>query len=258
MIHLDYLPGQKGFKNIKVCSKKALNDLKALDEGGVNGVIVENWKDNTQGPFVNEQTIIAMQKIIKLIANNTKLPVGVNVLPNDYRAAFRIAKNNGLQFIQLDVLVDKVKTNYSYSTQTPFDVQVDLKDFKRTRKAFSAEKVLVFASIQPKHYTMLEKKSIEKSTKQAITAGADVIVITGKVTGKQPVLEDITKAKVTARETPVFIGSGLSKENAVILLKHADGAIVGTAFKTQNFQKVVKQKVQSLMKEIKLITGYKK
>ena len=52
MLHLDYLEGEK-FKGVKFVVKKALKDIKALQEGGIDGILVENWKEDTIGAFVS-------------------------------------------------------------------------------------------------------------------------------------------------------------------------------------------------------------
>ena len=118
MIHLDYLPHQQKFKGYNLLIKKAIDDLKNLEEGGVDAVMIENWKDESSFPFVNKKSIEAMTKISKIIVKKTALPVGINVLPNDYKSAFSIAKAEGLQFVQLDVFVDKVNLEVIFSTPT--------------------------------------------------------------------------------------------------------------------------------------------
>ena len=250
MIHLDYLPHQQKFKGYNLLIKKAIDDLKNLEEGGVDAVMIENWKDESSFPFVNKKSIEAMTKISKIIVKKTALPVGINVLPNDYKSAFSIAKAEGLQFVQLDVFVDKVKTDYSYSKVLPFEINLDLKDFKKFRKQIKAENIILLVTIQPKHYIMLEEKKLEQSAKQALQNGADAVIITGKVTGKPPSAKQIKKVKKSVN-CPIMIGSGLTKENAKSLLKYSDGAIVGTAFKTKDFEKVLKNKVKNLMNEVK-------
>jgi len=251
MIHLDYLPGQIGFKGFDFLIKKALEDLQALEKGGVEGVMIENWKDETDNPFVSTNIIEDLIKVSDIITKNTNLPIGINVLPNDYRAAFLIAKKCNLKFIQSDVFVDHVRTNYSYSNQKPFEIKVDLKDFENQRKKYNCENVLVFASIHPKHYITLENKTILESAKEALANKADVIVITGKITGEEPILENVKKIKENIKNIILFVGSGLNENNAKSLLEYADGAIVGTAFKTPDFEKVVICKVKNIMNNIK-------
>jgi uncharacterized protein len=232
MIHLKDLDDENVIK-------QALEDLNNLETGGIKTVIIENWEDNSSCPFISNEEKNKLIKIVEIIKKSTKLEIGINVLPNDYRSAFEIAKKCNLSFIQVDVLVDKVKTNYIYSNVEPFVVEVNLNDFLKHKT------VPVFASIHPKHYKMLENKSIEQSAKEA-GKYADFIVVTGNFTGNQPDLNELKKVK-TVINKPVFIGSGLNKDNAKELLNFADGAIVGTAFKTTNFKEIVVSKVKELL-----------
>ena len=235
MIHLKEL----GDKNV---IKQALEDLKNYELGGVKTVIIENWEDKSPQSFISVEEKNKLMRIVKIIKENTDLEIGINVLPNDYKSAFEIAKKCDLDFVQVDVLVDKVKTNYIHSNVEPFTIDVDLNDFLKHKT------VPVFASIHPKHYKMLENKSIELSAKEA-EKYADFIVVTGDFTGNQPDLSELKKVK-SAINKPVFIGSGLNKDNAKNLLLIADGAIVGTAFKTVNFKEVLIDKVKELLEVI--------
>lgn len=252
MIHLDYLEGQSDFKGYDFVIKKALEDLSALENGGVDAVLIENWKDETEGAFVDTDIIVSMTNIIQEIVKKTKLPVGVNVLPNDYRAAFQIAKSCNLKFIQLDVFVDKVKTNYSYSKAKPFEVILDLKYFNLCKEKCD-EDIIILTTIHPKHYSMLENKTLIESAKEAIENGTDIVVVTGEVTGKAPVVDEIKVLREALNDFPIFIGSGLNKNNAQELLEYSDGAIVGTAFKDENFDKVVESNVKEIMELLKEI-----
>ncbi len=54
---------------------------------------------------------------------------------------------------------------------------------------------------------------------------ADALIVTGRMTGIETPLELVKRVKNTALDMNVLIGSGLNLENAVKLLKVADGAI---------------------------------
>jgi uncharacterized protein len=236
MIHLKKLDDENVIK-------QALEDLKNYEESGIKTIIVENWEDKSPQAFISTEEKQKLMEIVKIIKENTNLEIGINVLPNDYKSAFEIAEECNLSFVQVDVLVDKVKTNYTYSHVEPFTIEVDIEDFLKHKT------VPVFASIHPKHYKMLEDKSIEQSAKDA-EKYAEVIVITGDFTGDSPDLEELKKVKEIV-DKPVFVGSGLNEKNAKELLSIADGAIVGTAFKTADFKTVVINEIKQILEVIK-------
>jgi predicted TIM-barrel enzyme len=56
---------------------------------------------------------------------------------------------------------------------------------------------------------------------------ADVLIVSGTRTGSPASADDVQRVRAVA---PTLIGSGLTPDNVLDLLPHADGAIVGTYF----------------------------
>lgn len=245
VIHLGRLPGQPEAPPLAVVIERALDDARNLEAGGAGALLIENWKDESPGPFVDARAKAALAAITQAVVGAASAPVGLNVLPNDYRAAFELAARFGARFVQLDVFSDAVRTDYSYSQVAPFEVRVDFDDVRAHRAR--AEGVALLASVHPKHYALLEPDAIEESARRALAEGADALVVTGVATGSAPSAERVRRVKQAAGDAPVFIGSGLGPENAADLWPESDGAIVGTAIRTKDFSQVVVAKVQALV-----------
>lgn len=229
MLHLDPLPGQPGSPGLEALLARARADLRALEAGGASGALLENWKDESEGPFLDPAGACALGALAAILARESRLPLGVNVLPNDYRTAFGLAPC-GVSFVWLDVFVDAVRTDYAYSQVPPFEVQVDLADLRAWRARLAPE-VALLASVHPKHYALLDASdTLEASTRRAVEAGADAIVVTGSATGSAPEPERVARVRA-ACELPVIVGSGVRADNAAALLAHADAAIVGSSLK---------------------------
>jgi predicted TIM-barrel enzyme len=111
MIHLGELPGQEGFTSQEALESRALEDLRALEGGGIDAVLVENWKDESPGPTVSAEAEAAIRAVTRSVTLAASVPVGLNVLPNDHRAALSIARACGAAFVQLDVFVDPVRSS---------------------------------------------------------------------------------------------------------------------------------------------------
>jgi membrane complex biogenesis BtpA family protein len=234
MLHLDYLAGQKEYRGFEYTLSRALVDLYNLQDGGIDGILIENWKEYTTTPEADPKNVECMLEISRELAKKSKVPLGISVLNNDYKAAFGISKEIGARFVQLDVYVDKVRSEFEFNPYTkehPFDIIVNLKDVLK----YKPENVALFVSIQPKHYILLEKnKPIELSAKQAIENKADAIIVTGEKTGIAPSLEKIRKVKQAVGNYPVGIGSGFSRRNAMDYLPEIDFVIVGTDLKYES------------------------
>jgi len=255
MLHLTYLEGQH-FKGIDFVVNKALKDIHALQDGGLNGILIENWKEFSVGEFVSPETSKNLTEVVVKLSKSIKVPFGINVLNNDYKVAFSVAKSAGASFIELDVFVDKVKSDFQNNTaaiETPFIINPKPHEIWEYAKSIGAEKIPLFCFVHPKHYIMLEEgKTIEESTKQAIKNGASAVLVT-KATGFAPTIDLIKRTKKTANDIPVGIGSGFSAENAKEILPFVDFAVVGTSIKIDNKtdNPVDIEKVKALMTVVK-------
>ena len=231
MVHVDDLYLDKGLNHI---TDKALRDARNLhlDGYGVDGLIVENWEEKSDRPFASKETARRMLQITRIIRDAIRVPIGLNVLHNDYRASLDIARQLGLPFVQLDVCVDKVRTEFEYTQGVQFDLDVNLCDLQKRRQGANAA---LFSGVHPKHYTLMEPgKTIEESTRQAIDNKVDAVVVT-RLTGTAPAVELVKRVKNFAeghrKGFPVIVGSGVNIDNIGQLLEHGDAAIVGTTLK---------------------------
>ena len=251
MLHLDYLEGNN-FKGVKFVIQKALTDIEALEDGGIDGLLIENWKEGSTGEFVSAETAKNFAEVCKELFKHIHVPFGINVLNNDYKVAFSVAKKVGASFVELDVFVDDVETDFENNLEVaknPFQIHPDPRAITDYAKSIGVNDIPLFVFVQPKHYKMLDKeKSIQTSVKEAIKNGVSAVLVT-KHTGFAPTVDLIKRAKSAAGDTPVGIGSGFSAENAKDFLEYVDFAVVGTSIKvnkeTDNLVDI--EKVKELM-----------
>jgi len=226
MVHFPPLLGYKDFPGIDVCLKRALQDAKTLEKGGVDAIMVENNYDIPHKIFVEPETVAIMTFLVNRIREAVKVPLGICILWNDYKVALSIAKVCNCQFVRVPVFVDSVKTNYG-------EIVANSKDVLEFRKNIGAFDVALLTDIHVKHAEMLEQKTITQSAKEAKQNGSDGLIITGKWTGDMPNLDELKEArKAVGNNFPIFVGSGATKENAKSLLQYVNGIIVSTSLKT--------------------------
>ncbi len=212
-----------------VSVKYALKDVKSLARGGIDKILFENW-DWAQytGIEASDAEHRIMADVIRHAKRITDLEFGINILPLDYPADFELARRFDAAFVQLDTFSDRVRTDY----ESKFIMDVKPSDILAHKSRLGLDSLELFVNIQTKHYTMMPvNKKIETSAKQALSCGADVLVVTGRLTGEKTPLEKLIKVRNTIGSAPMFVGSGLTTVNAVELLQVADGAIVGTSLK---------------------------
>lgn len=232
MVHLAPLVGEPGYMSMAHVVQYAIQDIHSLQQGGIDGILVENWYANGTTPFVLKKTAVCMKHVLEMITPQTHVPWGINVLHNDYPLAFALAYQYHAQFVQLDVFVDHVKSAFLYSEKAkshPFEIHPDPVHIQQCAKKAGNMPFIVF--IQPKHYTMLEKnKSLVISANESKRFGASGVIIT-KATGIAPEVKKIAALKRALGAFPVGVGSGVTTKTVKQFLSAGDFCIVGTALK---------------------------
>ena len=228
MVHLMPLPGspRDSENTLEEAIKRAIADSKALEEGGADAIMIENFFD---APFVKEasppHTIAAMTRAVLAVKNVVNLPLGVNVLRNDSFSAIAIAHVCGAQFVRVNVWVGAAVTDQGI-------IEGAARKAILYRKELGAD-VAIFADIFVKHAAQLASVSLEDAAKDAFLRGlADGLIVSGTTTGASTPVDDVRRVKQTVPDCPVLIGSGFNAQTASELLQFADGAIVGTSLKT--------------------------
>jgi membrane complex biogenesis BtpA family protein len=246
VLALPPLLGYPAFAGMTALLDRALGDLHTLEAGGVDGVLIENDYDHPHTLTGGPEIVASFTRVADEVMRHAHLPIGLEVLLNDWRATLAIAQAVGAGFVRLDFFVDRVRIGAGLIEPEPEAIIA-------YRKKIGAEAVVLCTDIQVKYSTLLEEgKPLSASARQAIGHGAGAIVVTGRVTGEPPTQADLQAAHDAAEGCPVLIGSGLAPQNAGRLMRVADGAIVGTALKHSMAaeERVVLERVQRLMEVV--------
>lgn len=235
MVHLPPLPGAPEAPDdaaaaMEAAVDRAVGDATALDRGGVDGLVVENFGD---APFfpddVPKHTVAAITRAATAVAAATDLPIGINVLRNDAAAAVSVAAAVGAAFVRVNV-----HTGARVADQGIVEGRAH--DTIRLRERLGVD-VDVFADTDVKHSAPLaptgySAESFADTTERGL---ADAVIASGSGTG-EPIDDDALREVVAERDrhgldTPVLVGSGVRPATVADRLSVADGVIVGTALK---------------------------
>jgi len=251
MVHLQPLPGSpRCVEEVEHILENALRDAEALEEGGVDGVQVENIGDK---PFmkpneITDEAVTIVAAIAREVRRATGLPTGVFILANGIEESLSAAAASGAKWIRANMY------NLAYIADEGF-VESAAPRAERRKTNLNID-VKIFADVVVKHGSHLITKDtqLEYKVKRLEETGADAIIASGERTGAETPIDRVRQIKQTAAK-PVLIGSGLTPENAEKLLKYADGAIVGTYLKKEgNLQNPVDiNRVKKLMRIVKKI-----
>lgn len=228
MLHLAALPGAPRFDgNLQGVRERLIRDAEALTTCGVHALMIENFGDVPFYPgAVPPQTAAHMTVFADEIHRRfSQFPLGINVLRNDGCTALAIAHAVGAEFIRVNVLCGTRVADQGILNGIAHELL-------RQRAALNAAHIRIFADVDVKHSAPLAQRPIADEVDDVIGRGlADVLIVSGAGTGKATELGKVKSVKAAAGKTPVFIGSGITAETVGNYLPHADGFIVGTAFK---------------------------
>jgi hypothetical protein len=227
MIHLRPLPGSPRWSGgMGAVVDAALADTRALADGGIDALLVENYGD---APFtagrVEPATVAAMAVVVSALRRERpRALLGVNVLKNDPRAALAVAAAAGARFIRVTVHAGAVVAESGIVVADPASTL-------RDRRMLDVD-VKIFADVQGKHTAPLAPVELEQEARELVHRGlADALVVSGRATGEATPLGDLKRVRSAAPATPLVVGSGVTADSVAELLSIADAAIVGTFVK---------------------------
>ncbi len=251
MIHFPPLPSAPMYddeKGIEYLREVVRRDLLALQEGGIDGVMFCNENDRPYNFEADFATISTMSAIIGSLLSEIKVPFGVDVLW-DPKAALAISKATGAKFIR------EIITGVFVSDMGLWNTRVG--ELYRYRRLINAEDVAVFFNISAEFAYNLDRRPLEVIAKSTeFSSLADVILVSGPMTGLPPTAEMVRKVKEEV-DVPVFVNTGFNKDNADEMFQYADGAIVGTSLKYEGitWNQVDPERVRALMNKVNSIRG---
>lgn len=242
MIHLKPLPGSPLYDPELMPMSKiiriAIEEAKILEEAGLDGLQVENIWDYPylKNKDITYETVSSLSVATHEIKNSVAIPVGVNCHLNGGFAALAAAVAAEANWIRVFEWVN------AYVSHAGIIEGIGGK-LARYRSFLKSNNIKFLCDVNVKHgsHFIISDRTIAEQAHDAESEGAEVLIVTGFKTGEPPSVEDVSEF-CSATKLPVLIGSGITKDNAVSLLKHADGAIVGSYFKKDG---VWKENVQS-------------
>lgn len=227
MLHAPPLPGSSRSRlDLDGITERVLADAQAAAAGGADALLLENYGD---APFrltrVAPHVVSMLTALAIGVREQVPLPLGINVLRNDARAAIAVAAAAGGSFVRVNILAGVVATDQGLVTG-------EAERVLGYRARLGARGLSIVADVDVKHGRPLWGATIADRARDLIDrAGADALVVTGESTGRAPALSQVEAVRRACPRAPLLVGSGVNAESARELLGSADGVIVGTALK---------------------------
>ncbi|MFN8440486.1 MAG: BtpA/SgcQ family protein [Caldilineaceae bacterium] len=247
MCHLRALPGDPDYapaKGIGWVIEEARKDLRALQGGGVDGVMFSNEYSLPYLLKVEPITYVTMARIIGELRSEITVPFGVNVLW-DALATIDLAVATGAAFVR-EIFTGVYASDFGLWNTNCGEVV-------RHQHAIHGQQVKRFYNIVPEAAVYLAQRdaaSIARST--VFNTKPDVICVSGLTAGVAAAQETLKLVKEAIPDTPVFANTGLRPDNVATQLAIADGAVVGTTFKRDGYiwNEVDEMRVRAFMERV--------
>lgn len=198
-------------------------DVRSLQEGGIDAIMFCNEGDRPYTLKAGATTLAMMAAVIGGVREELRVPFGVDILW-DAEAALALAKATGARWVR------EVFTGV-YASDMGF-WNTDAGQVLRYRRAIDAADVKLFFNVNAEFATALDRRPLDLIARSAVFSSlAEVIVISGPMTGQSTRVADLAAVKEALPETPVLANTGVNAGNVREFLSVADGVIVGTALK---------------------------
>ena len=226
MLHLDPLPGDPRWRygdTMESVVQHALADLKALQDGGVDGILISNEFSLPYQRHMNFVTPAAMAYVVGRLREHIRVPFGVDCI-SDGEATIELAAAVGADFVRGTFCGVYVGDGGLYNN--------DFSALLRRKAALHLDNLKMLYFINPESDRNLDTRPLADIAKSTIfKAHPDGLCISANAAGQDVDDALITSVKEANPEVVVLCNTGCRPDTIVRKLRCGDAAVVGTYFK---------------------------
>lgn len=231
MVHVGALPGTPKYKlQSQQIIDEALKEARIYKRAGIDSIMIENMHDI---PYIKDgvghEVSSLMSVIAYLIKQETKLPVGLQILAGANIEALAVAKASSIDFIRAEGFV------FAHTADEGI-IEAQAGDLLRYRKHIDADNIAVFTDIKKKHssHAITQDVSLLDTAKAARFFLSDGVIITGSHTGEAASIDELKVLKENL-DFPIIVGSGVTQDNVSNYIPICDAMIIGSYFKKEGY-----------------------
>jgi uncharacterized protein len=226
MAHIGALPGSPLYDvdgGVDRLIENVLKDVEKLQAGGVDAIMFGNENDRPYELTASPESMAAMAAVVMAARSSLKVPFGVNYLWDPY-ATVAIASVTGATFAR------EIFTGLFASDMGLW--QPNAAKALRLRRSLGRSDLKLLFNINAEFADSLDNRTIALRAKSAVFSSlADVILVSGPLTGQPAELSNLRSVREAIPETPLLANTGVNVDNVVDIMKLADGCVIGTHFK---------------------------
>lgn len=251
LLHLDSLPGDPDFcGSLDTVIEHASVDLQALQDGGVDAVLIANEFSSPLTDVTHTETIMAMACVIGAIKKDIRIPFGTNVVMNP-QETIKMAAATGASFGR-SAFAGAYAGSYGVHS-------VNWGESVRLKYAVGRPDLKLLCKVNPEGDVRLANQSIESFVGSICQGGhVGALCVSGPGPGQETSWDLLMKVSEFASpaNVPVFCNTGCRQDTIEKILTIADGGCVGTTFKASDGRIDIK-KVRAFMEVVKNARGDK-
>ena len=226
MLHLDPLPGDPRWHygdSVEAVVQHALEDLRALQNGGVDGILISNEFSLPYQRHMNFVTPAAMAYVVGRLKDEIRVPFGVDCI-SDGEATIELAAAVGADFVRGTFCGVYVGDGGLYNN--------DFSALLRRKAALHLDNLKMLYFINPESDRNLDTRPLADIAKSTIfKAHPDGLCISANAAGQDVDDALIASVKEANPEVVVLCNTGCRPDTIVRKLGCGDAAVVGTYFK---------------------------
>lgn len=226
MLHLDPLPSDPRWHygdSVEAVVQHALEDLRALQNGGVDGILISNEFSLPYQRHMNFVTPAVMAYVVGRLKDEIRVPFGVDCI-SDGEATIELAAAVGADFVRGTFCGVYVGDGGLYNN--------DFSALLRRKAALHLDNLKMLYFINPESDRNLDTRPLADIAKSIIfKAHPDGLCISANAAGQDVDDALITSVKEANPEVVVLCNTGCRPDTIVRKLRCGDAAVVGTYFK---------------------------
>ena len=243
MLHLDPLPGDPRYRYgdcMETVAAHAREDLRALQEGGVDGVLFSNEFSLPYQRHMSFVTPAAMARVIGELKSELAVPYGVDCI-SDGAATLELAAAVDAKFVRGTFCGVYVGDGGLYDN--------DFSALLRRKAALHLDELKMLYFINPESDRNLDTRPLADIASSTIfKAHPDGLCISASAAGQDVDEELMAAVKKKNPEVVVLCNTGCRPDTIAHKLSVSDAAVVGTTFMENG--KLENEKLQNVREKV--------
>ena len=226
MVHLPALPGSPDYDPEEGMNKildAVMSDLEALQSGGVDAVMFGNEFDRPYVLKAPPEGLASLAAVIGQVKSMIKVPFGVNYLWDPVAT------------VALAVATEADFAREIYTGLYASDMGLwapDCAGAARLRSSNGRPDLQMLFNINAEFATSLDNRPLDIKAKSAVfSSKADVICVSGMMTGMSVDQAELKKVRESIPETPLLANTGVTIDSVDEIFSVTDGCVIGSHLK---------------------------